>query len=158
MIVFLVPNGPYRKQSQGINLSALIGVFENQNLRSAAFGYFGHIYAFWAFTPLMLQTYNDFTQKQPLIFLFCLSSSLVLVDCLCIEWLPLTNLRCKTNCLPLCFCLVRAVLFFLSICFSVNAFLFLLLLGMVVVADSPLLSTLVAQNAPAEKRNYAYNE
>jgi hypothetical protein len=43
---FLVPNGPYRKQSQGINLSALIGVFENQNLRSAAFGYFGHIYAF----------------------------------------------------------------------------------------------------------------
>jgi hypothetical protein len=41
MIVFLVPNGPYRKQSQGINLSALIGVFENQNLRSAAFGYFG---------------------------------------------------------------------------------------------------------------------
>jgi hypothetical protein len=47
MIVFLVPNGPYRKQS-GINLSALIGVFENQNLRSAAFGYFGHmwVYAF----------------------------------------------------------------------------------------------------------------
>jgi hypothetical protein len=41
MIVFLVPNGPYRKQ--GINLSALIGVFENQNLRSAAFGYFAHV-------------------------------------------------------------------------------------------------------------------
>jgi predicted MFS family arabinose efflux permease len=61
MIVFLVPNGPYRKQSQGINLSALIGVFENQNLRSAAFGYFGHMWVirFWAFTPLMLQTYND---------------------------------------------------------------------------------------------------
>jgi hypothetical protein len=53
-----VPNGPYRKQSQGINLSALIGVFENQNLRSAAFGYFGHmgVIRFWAFTPLMLQT------------------------------------------------------------------------------------------------------
>jgi hypothetical protein len=30
MIVFLVPNGPYRKQSKGINLSVLIGVFENQ--------------------------------------------------------------------------------------------------------------------------------
>jgi hypothetical protein len=34
----------------------------------------------------------------------------------------------------------------------------LLAWGMVVVADSPLLSTLVAQNAPAEiKKNYAYN-
>jgi hypothetical protein len=41
MIVFLVPNGPYRKQSQGINLSALIGVFENQNLRSAALDILG---------------------------------------------------------------------------------------------------------------------
>jgi hypothetical protein len=48
MIVFLVPNGPYRKQSQGINLSALIGVFENQNLRSAAFIFWAHVelYAF----------------------------------------------------------------------------------------------------------------
>jgi MFS family permease len=54
--------------------------------------------------------------------------------------------------LPLCSCLARAVLFFLSICFqSATLFLaFLLFLGMVVVADSPLLSTLVAQNAQAE--------
>jgi hypothetical protein len=51
MIVFLVPNGPYRKQSQGINLSALIGVFENQNLRSAA-GYFGHMWELYAFGHL----------------------------------------------------------------------------------------------------------
>jgi hypothetical protein len=55
MIVFLVPNGPYRKQSKGINLSALIGVFENQNLRSAAFGYFGHM---WNYTLLGIYTAN----------------------------------------------------------------------------------------------------
>jgi hypothetical protein len=54
MIVFLVPNGPYRKQSKGINLSALIGVFENQNLRSAAFGY-GHM---WSYTLLGIYTAN----------------------------------------------------------------------------------------------------
>jgi hypothetical protein len=54
MIVFLVPNGPYRKQSKGINLSALIGVFENQNLRSAAF-YFGHM---GSYTLLGIYTAN----------------------------------------------------------------------------------------------------
>jgi hypothetical protein len=49
------------------------------------------------------------------------------------------------------FCLVRAVLFFLFYLRSVsNAVSFSCFLGMVVVADSPLLSTLVAQNAPAE--------
>jgi MFS family permease len=51
------------------------------------------------------------------------------------------------------FCLACAVLFFLSICFSVSNAVscFLAFLGMVVVADSPLLSTLVAQNAPEIK-------
>jgi hypothetical protein len=53
MIVFLVPNGPYRKQSQGINLSALIGVFENQNLRSAAFDIL-----MWSYTLLGIYTAN----------------------------------------------------------------------------------------------------
>jgi MFS family permease len=46
-------------------------------------------------------------------------------------------------------CLVRAGFSF-SICFSVSNAVSCFFLGMVVVADSPLLSTLVAQNAPAE--------
>jgi hypothetical protein len=51
-------------------------------------------------------------------------------------------------------CSVLRVLscFSFSICFSVSNAVscFAFFLGMVVVADSPLLSTLVAQNAPAE--------
>jgi hypothetical protein len=46
---------------------------------------------------------------------------------------------------------VGVVFFSFSICRSVsNAVSCFAFLGMVVVADSPLLSTLVAQNAPAE--------
>jgi hypothetical protein len=52
---------------------------------------------------------------------------------------------------------VGAVLhFFLNICRSINnVSCFLTFWGMVVVADSPLLSTLVAQNVPAEIKGTA---
>jgi hypothetical protein len=50
MIVFLVPNGPGNKAKALICL--LFGVFENQNLRSAAFGYFGHMWELYAFGHL----------------------------------------------------------------------------------------------------------
>jgi predicted MFS family arabinose efflux permease len=151
MIVFLVPNGPYRKQSKGINLSALIGVFENQNLRSAAF-YFGHmgIIRFWAFTPLMLQTYNDL-HPETTFNIPILSFLIIGIGGLCVLsgyphkpsvqnelHLPFVSV-CGWSCFSFLFAVQSATLFL--------AFFFL---GMVVVADSPLLSTLVAQNAPAE--------
>jgi hypothetical protein len=106
----------------------------------------------WSYTLLGIYTANakhiTILPEQPLIFLFCLSSSLVLVDSLCIEWLPLktfganriafTSLSCLVvlSCFPFLFAFSQQRCFLLS-CF----------LGMVVVADSPLLSTLVAQNA-----------
>lgn len=52
LMVSLVPEGPFRKQSQQTDISAFFKVFEHFEFRSAAFGYFGHmweLYAFWAF-------------------------------------------------------------------------------------------------------------
>ncbi|SDZ89787.1 Predicted arabinose efflux permease, MFS family [Flavobacterium gillisiae] len=162
MISLLVPDGPYRKQSQGINLSAFFGIFRNQNLRSAAFGYFGHmweLYAFWAFTPLMLKTYSDLhpetTFNIPILSfliigiggLACIFSG-YLSQSFGAKRIAFISLLLSCTC-----CLVFPFLFIVQ---SATLFIaFLLFWGMVVVADSPLLSTLVAQNAPAEIKGTA---
>jgi len=162
MISLLVPDGPYRKQSQGINLSAFFGIFRNQNLRSAAFGYFGHmweLYAFWAFTPLMLKTYSDLHPETAfnipiLSFLIigigglaCIFSG-YLSQSFGAKRIAFISLLLSCTC-----CLVFPFLFIVQ---SATLFIaFLLFWGMVVVADSPLLSTLVAQNAPAEIKGTA---
>src|SRR6056297_81291 len=61
LILLFVPNGPFRKAKGKFNFNAVFRVFSNKNLRSAAFGYFGHmweLYTFWAFVPIILATYQ----------------------------------------------------------------------------------------------------
>jgi hypothetical protein len=57
------------------------------------------------------------------------------------------NLVAKRLHLPLCFCLWSCFSFLFAVQSATLFLAFLLFWGMVVVADSPLLSTLVAQNA-----------
>jgi MFS family permease len=157
MLFFLVPDGPYRKKSQGVNLAAFFDIFRNQNLRSAAFGYFGHmweLYAFWAFTPLILQTYADLHPETS--FNIPILSFLIIgiggLACVLSGYLSqsfgakrIAFISLLLSCLC---CLIFPFLFAIT---SATLFVaFLLFWGMVVIADSPLLSTLVAQNAPAE--------
>lgn len=157
MLFFLVPDGPYRKKSQGVNLAAFFDIFRNQNLRSAAFGYFGHmweLYAFWAFTPLILQTYTDLHPETS--FNIPILSFLIIgiggLACVLSGYLSqsfgakrIAFISLLLSCLC---CLIFPFLFAIT---SATLFVaFLLFWGMVVIADSPLLSTLVAQNAPAE--------
>ncbi|HEV8511950.1 MAG TPA: MFS transporter, partial [Cyclobacteriaceae bacterium] len=154
----LVPNGPFRKQGQQLNLSAFLSGFKNKNFRSAAFGYFGHmweLYTFWAFGPVMLTVYKNYFNAElnvPLLsFIIIASGGLA---CVASGYLSqqfgakkIATLSLFLSCL--CCCVSPLFLFNSSIPLLI-AFLFFW--GLVVIADSPLFSTLVAQNAPVESR------
>jgi len=162
LMFIMVPDGPYRKPGNKLEISAFFGVFRNRKFRSAAFGYFGHmweLYAFWAFVPIILKTYSiehpGTTFNVPLLsFLIIGIGGLA-----CVLWGNLsqtlgTKRLAFIALLLSCGCCLVSPLMFLTE--SESFFIvFLLLWGMVVIADSPLFSTLVAQNASAEIKGSA---
>ena len=162
LMLLLVPNGPYRKPSQRLDLSAFFKVFKNSHFRSAAFGYFGHmweLYAFWAFVPVMLTTYaSQYPETQ---FNIPVLSFIIIgiggLACVLGGYLSQKIGTKKTASIALflsCVCCVISPLVFLI--HSSHLFIvFLIFWGMVVIADSPLFSTLVAHNAIAESKGTA---
>ena len=158
-IFLFVPDGPYRKSGQKLKLTEFLMGFKNKKFRAAAFGYFGHmweLYAFWAFVPVMLATYkNHFPQSHLNIPLF---SFLIIasggVACVVSGLLSQKFAPEKIATLSLflsCLCCLFSPLFLLNPSEAISlAFLFFW--ALVVIADSPLFSTLVAQNAPEESR------
>lgn len=163
LLMFLfVPNGPFRKPSQNLDFSAIFKVFNNRNFRSAAFGYFGHMwecYAFWAFVPVMLATYNSLYPGAQLNtpLLSFLIIGIGGLSCVLGGYLSQRFGTKKTAAMALflsCICCIFSPLIFL--CDSSLVFIgFLLFWGMVVIADSPLFSTLVANNSLKETKGTA---
>lgn len=162
LLVVFVPDGPYRKVSQKIDLSAFLKVFKNQDFRSAAFGYFGHmweLYAFWAFVPLMLATY---VAQFPHTELNVPVTSFVIIGlgglaCVFGGYLS-ERLGTKQTAAGALFlsglcCILSPLIFNLP---STEVFVgFLIFWGIVVIADSPLFSTLVAKHAVSESKGTA---
>ena len=162
LILFLVPTGPYRTPRILVDYFAFIKVFRNEKFRSAAFGYFGHmweLYAFWAFVPVILTAYTllhpetDFNIPMFSFFIIAIGS----VACVAGGYISLNRGTKKTAATALAFsgicCLISPLIFFQSS--EVLLILFLLFWGAMVVADSPLFSTLVANNAEGESRGTA---
>ena len=161
MLIF-VPDGPYRRSTQKLDLSASYKVFRNQNFRSAAFGYFGHmweLYAFWAFVPLMLTTYMKLHpgSKFNIPILSFLIIGLGGLGCVAGGYISQNLGTKKTASLALfmsCACCLLSPLAFITESETVLIG-FLILWGLFVIADSPLFSTLVAQNALEEAKGTA---
>lgn len=162
LMVFLVPDGPFRKPSQRTNLSAFFNVFRNRDFRSVAFGYFGHmweLYAFWTFVPLMLKKYAN--EHHQTTFNISLLSFLIIgisgLACVFSGYISQRTGTKKTAFIALllsCLCCLISPLIFTSE-FEGLFIGFLFFWGIVVIADSPLFSTLVAQSASAEIKGTA---
>ncbi|MFC2120165.1 nitrate/nitrite transporter [Bacteroidota bacterium] len=162
LMLIMVPDGPYRKPGNRLNLSAFFDVFRNHKFRSASFGYFGHmweLYAFWAFVPIILKTYS--LEHPETAYNIPLLSFLIIgiggLACVFVGYLSLiagTKRIAFIALLLSCGCCLLSPLIFAAE--SESLFIgFLLFWGMVVIADSPLFSTLVAQNATAEIKGTA---
>lgn len=158
----LVPDGPFRQRGIQIRVSSAFKVFKNSGFRSAALGYFGHmweLYAFWAFVPMILHSYASL---HPAVSFNVPLLSFVIIGvgglaCVLGGYIATIIGTTKTAfgallISGLC-CLFSPWIFTIN---SPTIFIgFMLLWGMVVVADSPLFSTLVAQSAPAEIKGTA---
>ncbi|MFK5972081.1 MAG: MFS transporter [Flavobacteriaceae bacterium] len=162
LMLTLVPNGPYRKGGKSLNLLAFFQVFRNPEFRTSSFAYFGHmweLYAFWAFVPIILKEY--YTKHSQIDFNVSLWSFIIIaiggLACVLVGYISQKSGTKRMAFISLLFsfscCLISPLMF--SVENDLVFLSFLLFWGMVVIADSPLLSTLVAQNAPDEMKGTA---
>jgi MFS family permease len=156
----LVPAGPFRKQGAVFHPRALIHIFRSSNFRSAAGGYFGHmweLYTLWAFVPVLLQMHSKYTGEAHNIPLW--SFLIIAVGSLsCVAGGYWSH---KVGSSRVAF----YALLISGICCCVSGlfiglpdwafFSFMLIWGLAVIADSPQFSALVAQTAPAENKGTA---
>ncbi len=157
-----VPDGPFRTLSKGFDFSAFSRVFRHREFRSAAFGYFGHmweLYAFWAFVPVMLEHYAQL-HPETALNIPILSFSIIGIgglSCVLGGYLS-QHIGAKktafTALLLSCVCCLMSPLIF-NVSSEILMIVYLLFWGMVVIADSPMFSTLVAHNAEAKIKGTA---
>jgi MFS family permease len=162
MMLIFVKDGPYRKAGQPIKIKGILQIFKNHNFRSAAFGYFGHmweLYAFWAFVPIMLKAYKAHYQNinlnVPLYSFLIIASggmACAISGILSQKFRPKNIALISLSLSGLC-CLLSPLFLFAGSAMILITFLFFW--GLFVVADSPLLSTMVAQNTPEASRGTA---
>lgn len=161
MMAVWVPDGPYRNRSKGFDFTLFFSVFQKQKFRKAAFGYFGHmweLYAFWAFTPVFLTAYGLKHQDS---FDLSLWSFVIIaiggISCavggiLSERFLPIQIARLSLSLSGIC-CILSPLIFLQP--FSIIMLAFMMFWGVVVTADSPMFSTLVAQNVPTHNKGTA---
>ncbi|WP_197088678.1 MFS transporter [Rufibacter radiotolerans] len=157
----LVPDGPFRTRSQQPDFKAFFQIFRQPDFRSAAFGYFGHmweLYTFWAFVPVILTLYGNAhpqeTLNNPLLSFLIIGIGAV--ACVIGGYLSGRIGSAKTAfgalAVSLGCCLLSPWVGQLPFALFLGV---LLVWGFSVVMDSPQFSTLVAQNAPAQAKGTA---
>lgn len=157
----LVPDGPYRQPRQQFSFSTIPKIFRDTDFCGAALGYFGHmweLYSFWAFVPVLLAGYNALHGESvfdvPLVSFAVIavgSLACILSGYLAQRYGPRRVALAALSLSGICCILLPLMMAAGQILFLV----FMLCWGMVVIADSPLFSTLVARHAPVSSKGTA---
>lgn len=155
-LIYFLPDGPFRKPNLNFKFNAIFEGFKNKEFRKAAFGYFGHmweLYAFWAFVPIILAKNNAALNSN---YLSIWSFVIIAVGSVACIFSGLLSQKYPTKKIAFIALFLSGICCLLSPIFIQQSFWvfisFMVFWGVMVVADSPLFSTLVAQNAPQENR------
>jgi len=160
LVGFGIPDGPYQKKSTGLNLRLIPKLAQNRKLQGAAGGYFGHmweLYTFWAFLPVLI----SFLTKDPLTSATQSTWTFAVIAAGGISCALGGLISKKVGSSRVAMgSLVGSgacglLLLFLPEIPLVAVLPFLLVWGMLVTADSPQFSTLVAQSVSPEDRGTA---
>jgi MFS family permease len=114
------------------------------------------LYTFWAFLPVLVLTYktnhhlSKINVSQWSFIIIAFGSIACVISGYLSQYFGTKRIAVTALFLS-CLCCLTSPLF-ISYSNETVLFLFLLFWGMVVIADSPLFSTLVAQNAPSESK------
>ena len=155
LMYLAVDDGPDITSGTKFNPKAIISIFKYKELRSSAFGYFGHmweLYTFWALIPVILIFYFKSNQIEFNIsfwsFIIIAAGSIGCIIGGIISKksgsakVAFTQLTLSGIC-----CLISPIMFNTSVPIFI---IYLIFWGVVVVGDSPQYSAMVANAAPKE--------
>jgi MFS family permease len=159
-VLLFIKDGPYKQPASKFQLRAVKNVFTNVDFKKAAFGYFGHmweIYTFWAFLPLMIGYYA--TMHKTGLNISLLSFYVIAagsISCVIGGYIAKTSSSEKVAYYALlgsgvC-CLLSPWFYDASLVAFISSFV---VWGMLVTADSPQFSSLVAVHATKEYKGTA---
>lgn len=159
LIRFFVGDGPFRTKAQKPDFSAMKDVFKKPEFRAASIGYFGHmweLYAFWAFVPTLIRMNTDLlnskTQSLESFYVIAIGALACFIGGYLSERFGTKKMARNFLLLSGLCCLISPFVFDLEHWVFLT---FMLFWGMVVIADSPLFSTLVAQKAEPQLKGTA---
>lgn len=159
IMMLFVAKGEFSASSKKIDFSAISKGFRIQNFRKPALGYFGHmweLYTFWAFLPALILSYktkhnlSNINVSQWSFIIIASGSVACVMGGYLSQYFGTKKVAVSALFLSTCCCLTSPLFLIYSNVYAL--FFFLIFWGMVVIADSPLFSTLVAQNAPIESK------
>lgn len=160
LVGFGIPNGPYRKINPKLDLSLLPSFAKNARLKGAAGGYFGHmweLYTFWAFLPALIlfltQGKTEGSDQALWTFIIIAAGGISCAVGGIISVLKGSEKVALISLLGSGIC--GLILLAVPKIPELMILPFLLIWGILVTADSPQFSTLVAQSVRPEHRGTA---